>query len=49
MLGVLKVIFRRHRVAVQGFGTRQFQVTLVIPLCALGLLQEVDPGGAVFS
>jgi hypothetical protein len=48
VLGVLKVIFRRDSVAVQGFGTRQFQVTLIISLRILRRLQGVDAGGDVF-
>ncbi len=45
---MLKVIFSRNSVAVQGFGASQLQIALIIPLRVLGLLQEVDSGTGVF-
>ncbi len=48
VLRMLKVIFSRNTVAVQGFGASQLQIALIIPLRVLGLLQEVDSGTGVF-
>lgn len=49
MLGMLKVIFCRYKIAALGFGASQLQIAFVFPLRILGMPREVNVRGLAFG
>lgn len=48
MFSVLKIIFRRDKIAAPCFDASQLQIAFILPLRILGKPRDVDVGGFAF-